>query len=69
MNAYNQNPRAAFIRCPKCGMYRGKRKESVNLPELYYMRCYRCGYIVAGDIRVLPSTTATAGGHSDDERH
>lgn len=49
MNAYNQNPRAAFIRCPKCGMYSGKCKESVNLPELYYMRCYRCGYIVAGD--------------------
>lgn len=49
MNAYNHKSRAALELCPRCGMDSGERKCSVNLPERYYVRCYRCGFIVAGD--------------------
>lgn len=37
-------------RCaPKCHRDSGERKESVNLPVRYFVRCASCGYIVSGD--------------------
>lgn len=56
MNSYNRKPKAALALCPKCGMDSGERKESVNLPTRYFVRCASCGYIVAGDTQ----TGATA---------
>ena len=49
MNAYNRTPRGAVAVCPKCGRYSGERKESVNLPVRYFVRCASCGYIVSGE--------------------
>lgn len=48
MNAYNRTPRGALALCPKCGRDSGERKESVNLPVRYFVRCASCGYLVAG---------------------
>lgn len=56
MNSYNRKPKAALALCPKCGMDSGERKESVNLPIRYFVRCASCGYIAAGDTQ--SSTTA-----------
>lgn len=48
MNAYNHKPKAKLEHCPICGMDSGERKESVNVPTRYYVRCASCGYIVGG---------------------
>ena len=49
MNSYNRKPNTPLAPCPKCGMDSGERKESVNLPTRYFVRCASCGYAVAGD--------------------
>lgn len=48
MNAYDHKPRAELPLCPKCGMDSGERKESVNMPERFYVRCASCGFTVSG---------------------
>ena len=49
MNAYGKRPRGALEVCPKCHRDSGERKESVNLPVRYFVRCASCGYLAAGD--------------------
>ena len=49
MNSYNRKPNTPLAPCPKYGMDSGERKESVNLPTRYFVRCASCGYVVAGD--------------------
>lgn len=49
MNARNRKPITDLSTCPRCGMDSGKRKESVNVPLRYYVRCGGCGYTVSGD--------------------
>lgn len=48
MSAYDHKQRVELEICPKCKMDSGERKCSVNLPERYYVRCYRCGFTVSG---------------------
>lgn len=49
MNARNRKPITALSPGPRCGMDSGERKESVNVPLRYYVRCAGCGYTVSGD--------------------
>ena len=30
--------------CPRCGKFGGEHKQSVNVPDRYYVRCRACGY-------------------------
>lgn len=49
MNTYNRQPRGKLEVCPHCGRDSGERRESVNVPLRYYVRCGGCGYTVSGD--------------------
>lgn len=49
MNARNRKPITDLSTCPRCGMDSGERKESVNVPLRYYVRCGGFGYTVSGD--------------------
>lgn len=49
MNARNRKPITDLSTCHRCGMDSGERKESVNVPLRYYVRCGGCGYTVSGD--------------------
>lgn len=49
MNSRNRKPKAALEICPRCHRDSGERKETVNIPTRYFVRCASCGYIVEGD--------------------
>ena len=55
MNKNGKKPVGQLELCPRCWRDSGERKESVNYPFRYYVRCASCGYTVSGDTQSVAS--------------